>query len=131
MGQNQIPRFTDEVIQILEQYNWPGNVRELKNVVERAVYRADKDLIEKIDLNPFINPYLPEESPDRNLGVSVPLDRYRDFIMQTELSFIKRALKKARFSQKKAAESLGLTYDQFRGLYKKYQKHFSDEKVSY
>ena len=47
-------------------------------------------------------------------------------MMQTELTFIKRALEEARFSQKKAAESLGLSYDQFRGLYKKYQASLSE-----
>jgi psp operon transcriptional activator len=33
---------------------------------------------------------------------------------------LKRALEKARYNQRKAAAYLGLTYDQFRGLYRKY-----------
>ena len=38
---------------------------------------------------------------------------------------IKRALKNARYHQKKAAGLLGLTYDQFRGLLRKYSAEIS------
>ena len=61
-GQATLPVFTEGIIEQLESYNWPGNIRELKNVVERAVYRTENGRIEKIDLNPFVNPYLPEEA---------------------------------------------------------------------
>ena len=46
---------------VLDNYPWPGNVRELKNVVERAVYRADTSLIHEADivLDPFQAPFQP------------------------------------------------------------------------
>ncbi len=132
-GQPDLPVFTEKVISQLEEYRWPGNVRELKNVVERAVYRSENGIIETIDLNPFTNPYLkedngraPEKTADDPLDY-VSLDQYREYMMKTELTFIKRALEESRFSQKKAAEGLGLTYDQFRGLYKKYQEYLKEE----
>ena len=131
-GQPDLPVFTEDVISQLEEYHWPGNVRELKNVVERAVYRSENGMVESIDLTPFTNPYLrndsgkaPETTEDPLNSVS--LDQYREYMMKTELSFIKRALEESRFSQKKAAEGLGLTYDQFRGLYKKYQEYLKEE----
>jgi psp operon transcriptional activator len=41
-------------------------------------------------------------------------------VREVQIRFLKRALKEARFNQKKAARILGLTYHQFRGLYRKY-----------
>ncbi|MBW1933644.1 MAG: AAA family ATPase, partial [Deltaproteobacteria bacterium] len=40
----------------------------------------------------------------------------RDF----EIRLLRSALKEARFNQRQAARTLGLTYHQFRGLYRKY-----------
>ncbi|MDH5803962.1 MAG: sigma-54 dependent transcriptional regulator [Gemmatimonadota bacterium] len=34
----------------LQAYGWPGNIRELRNVVERAVLLAERDMIEADDL---------------------------------------------------------------------------------
>jgi len=145
MGKPEIPEFSPEIMEQMHSHSWPGNIRELKNVVERAVYKAEGGLITEINLTPFSNPY-PSSSPAvqedeiRNRAVSeespvaakrteedIPLSRYREYIQEVELNFIKRALEENRFSQKKAAEVLGLTYDQFRGLYKKYQSSLSEE----
>jgi psp operon transcriptional activator len=41
----------------------------------------------------------------------------RDF----EVQVLKRALRETRHHQRKAAQRLGLTYHQFRGLYRKYR----------
>ena len=38
-----------------------------------------------------------------------------------EIELIREALEAARHNQRKAAEYLGLSYHQFRGLYRKYQ----------
>jgi psp operon transcriptional activator len=50
-----MPEITDDAMETLIAFDWPGNVRELKNVIERAVYRSDDDLITKEELifNPF------------------------------------------------------------------------------
>jgi len=53
LEREEIPRFSEEAVRALEAYPWPGNVRELKNLVERAVYRADSTMISDIDFNPF------------------------------------------------------------------------------
>lgn len=155
MGKLDVPDFSPELIQKIQDYSWPGNVRELKNAVERAVYKTEGTLIEDLELDPFNNPYRgdsrnsvetlenvkdsssqPEktegsEGPDnsqKNEYDIIPLEEYRDFMLKLELQFIRRALEESRFSQKKAAEALGLSYDQFRGLYKKYQSYLSEEK---
>lgn len=41
-------------------------------------------------------------------------------VRKLEIHFLRRAMKLAHFNQKVAAEALGLSYDQFRGLYRKY-----------
>ena len=53
LGRGDIPQFSDQAMAALESHTWPGNVRELKNVVERAVYRSDRMLIEDIVFDPF------------------------------------------------------------------------------
>ncbi|QEN08408.1 phage shock protein operon transcriptional activator [Oceanispirochaeta crateris] len=140
MGKPEIPEFSPELIQKMREYSWPGNIRELKNTVERAVYKTEGSLIEELNLNPFNNPYLPDMNPElkqesedsckdpRLLAEKeIPLNQFREYILELELHFIRRALEENRYSQKKAAEALGLTYDQFRGLYKKYQSSLEKE----
>ena len=52
-GREATIRFSQEVKEQLSAYPWPGNVRELKNVVERAVYRSDEQLISVLQFDPF------------------------------------------------------------------------------
>jgi len=133
LGRSDVPFFSDLAVAALESYSWPGNIRELKNVVERAVYRSDSSVIEEIVFDPFYRPaetpgrLKPDrdqaEDPSRRAGsagadpLSEPLTRQ---VRDLEVGLIKSALQRAKFNQKKAAELLGLTYHQFRGLYRKY-----------
>ncbi len=132
LDQKDTPQFSDHAIAELESYTWPGNIRELKNVVERAVYRSDSMHISHISFDPFFSPYAvpnPVKTNKPTLTVekktstlddllSMPLE---NAVWELKLRFLKKALKDAKFNQKKAAENLGLTYHQFRGLYRKYQ----------
>jgi len=43
-------QLTDGALRALQDYSWPGNVRELRNVIERAVLRAEGDAIVEKDL---------------------------------------------------------------------------------
>src|SRR6478672_1311913 len=38
--------ISDEAMQVLQRYRWPGNVRELQNVVEQALWFAERDMID-------------------------------------------------------------------------------------
>lgn len=130
LGREEIPEFSDEAIEALERYSWPGNVRELKNVVERAVYRADTRLIREIAFDPFRNPFgmrASEAVPTSGAGSSTgtgSVDARKplaEAVRELELSSLRKALEEARHNQRRAARILGLTYHQFRGLYRKYR----------
>jgi psp operon transcriptional activator len=138
LGRREIPEFSDAAIAALESYAWPGNVRELKNVVERAVYRADSDTITEIVFDPFQSPYAPERPGAKPSPVetkSVPSDvpdddtpeTYAEAMRVRELSLLKDALSRARYNQRDAAKLLGLTYHQFRGIYRKRRDELSAE----
>ncbi len=42
--------FSDEVIDIFQNYSWPGNLRELQNYIKRAVLFAEGEIITKKEL---------------------------------------------------------------------------------
>ena len=132
LGWDEIPVFGAQAVEALEKHSWPGNIRELKNVVERAVYRSDAAIITEIDFHPFASPYEKTDvpaaekppaaedadvtDPDAWLGRSL-----NEAVWRLKVKMIRNALQKAKYNQKKAARILGLTYHQFRGLYRKYQ----------
>lgn len=127
-GRSGVPYFSPEAEEKLMRYPWPGNIRELKNTVERAVCRTrgaeicDRD----IDFDPFRSPYRP--LPDRKSSdpASRPLSDYPHIHDEIDIAFLKRALEEGGGSQKRAAELLGITYDQFRGIYRRLRNSISD-----
>jgi len=131
LGREEIPRFAEDTIRALEDYRWPGNVRELKNVVERAVYRSDSPVISEIVFNPFVSPHDPQLPPTQESS-QIPQDSLfpdmfktkplQEAVRELKLSRLKDALQEARYNQRKAARILGLTYHQFRGLYRTFRE---------
>jgi psp operon transcriptional activator len=135
LGRSDLPRFSDGAAGSLLSYGWPGNIRELKNVVERAVYRSDGRVVDTIDFRPFRNPFAsaaaaegpagPFEpgvpAPGREPVEALPDAPFEEAVRDLQVRLLRRALVRARYSQRQAAGQLGLTYHQFRGLYRKYQ----------
>ena len=117
--------FSPEAEQTLKQHPWPGNVRELKNAVERAVYRMIEDEpIDEIILDPFESPYRPSSLDAKHNPVTAqrlifPMQLKQD-TREREIAIIEAALEAAKYSQRDAADKLGLTYHQLRGYLKKY-----------
>jgi psp operon transcriptional activator len=126
-----LPRFSRAALAALERYVWPGNVRELKNVVERAVYRSDSARISEISFDPFQSPYEepavpekqdpPADEPQTTPSIYSLNKPLKEAVWDLKVSLLENALKKAKYNQKIAAVLLGLTYHQFRGLYRQYQ----------
>lgn len=130
LGLEQIPEFSEEAVRALQEYSWPGNIRELKNVVERAVYSTDTAVIDRIVFDPFVSPYGDHESAERATepntaelaAVCVDGDRLplKEAVMDLEIRLLRKTLRESRHNQRRAAEMLGLSYDQLRGLVRKY-----------
>ena len=97
--------FTPDAIAALEAYSWPGNVRELRNVVERSVCRMARPDTPLNDV--VIDPFPAAPAPSAPVG-------FQHTMHEQEQRMLREALEKARFNQKRAAASLGLSYDQFR-----------------
>lgn len=145
IGWSEVPNITEDAMDTLEAYPWPGNVRELKNVVERAVYRSDDSLItrEEIIFDPFDTgdedvfrgaqrqreETPPDERPATAPSPAMPeltLDvPFHETMRKIEIALVEQAMGKARCNQRKAAELLGLTYHQFRTLYRKYSSEIN------
>ncbi|UXI02255.1 phage shock protein operon transcriptional activator [Photobacterium sp. TY1-4] len=130
LGFGYFAGFSPEARAALLDYHWPGNIRELKNVVERSVFRhsLEDEPVAEIIIDPFRTPWQQESVPQSDSPAdppvppapNFPLD-FRQWQQAQEVTLIRQALAQARFNQRNAAELLGLSYHQLRGLLRKYQ----------
>ncbi|MDD8021197.1 MAG: sigma-54 dependent transcriptional regulator [Acidobacteriota bacterium] len=103
-NKKEIEGVSEEVMEILMDYDWPGNVRELENVLERAVVLSRSKIVTREALPAFlINSGQPvfREIGEDNLNLKLKtLDYQKKLILS--------ALKKSNGIQKQAAYLLGL-----------------------
>ncbi|MDM3870761.1 phage shock protein operon transcriptional activator [Porticoccus sp. W117] len=125
LGWEVFPGFSANAMRQLHQYHWPGNVRELKNVVERSVYRwgNPEEAIGQVIIDPFTTNTQSSEvvaELAQAIAENAELPNFSEATDKFATQLLQRALEENQFHQGKAAESLGLTYHQFRGLYRKH-----------
>ncbi len=132
--------FAQPALEVLLAHSWPGNVRELRNVVERSVCRAQPTHpLTHVILNPWETPSpLPlregvrgrgRDTEERGQGVREGIrgrgfptpetptpTNFRTAVHAFESDLLRQALHNSRYNQKRAAQALALTYDQFRHL---------------
>jgi psp operon transcriptional activator len=102
-------RFTPGAVAELCAYHWPGNVRQLRHVVER-LYLSDEDrVIEAAELRAELR-----QKPETAGGFDGKVAAF-------ERSLLVEGLEQADGNQRRAAELLGMTYDQFRHYYRKHR----------
>ena len=96
LGRDFFAGFTAEASAVLLTHDWPGNVRELRNAVERSLYRATdwQAPLHAVRIDPF--------------GATEPLTAADD------RPALEAVLAANRHNQRRAAQAMGLTYDQFR-----------------
>ena len=84
--------------------------------------------------NPFDSPYrLSAPGPERETGLAASADSlaalrtpeagsfdFKSTVKDFEIALLRRALEQNQFNQKKAAETLSLSYHQLRGYLRKY-----------
>lgn len=138
LGAESFAGFTPEAQETLMQQPWPGNIRALKTTVERTVaqnFLRDETLsapIASISLDPFGGPWRLSESAgspsqphsaasDTNLEApQETATAFSERVFKFERGLIDEALTTSGNHQGKAANYLGLTYHQFRGLLRKH-----------
>lgn len=141
LGFGYFAGFSPNARTALTDYHWPGNIRELKNVVERSVFRhsQEDEPVDTIIIDPFRPPWQSEAAAPAEQATATatatqpsteasaaqpapdfPLD-FRQWQQAQEVTLLRQALEQARFNQRNAAELLGLSYHQLRGLLRKYQ----------
>ncbi|MDV3456997.1 phage shock protein operon transcriptional activator [Sphingomonas sp. HF-S4] len=134
------PGWGPNALDTLMTYDWPGNVRELRNVVERAVYRWEREgPVDSIEIDPFKSPFRPKTAtvaatastpaaaapmPAEEAPPTAVFDGGTDFksrVNAFERQVLSRALAEHRYNQRSTAEALGLTYDQLRHALKRHE----------
>ena len=133
LGRDYFPGFTAACRDELIGYSWPSNVRGLKNAIERSVYRSTDPHapLGVIVYDPFESDYLADgdfksdalptpatETAPRS-PVSLPTD-LKEAVGQLEQRLIDQAMRSSQYRQSRAAELLGLSYHQLRGLLRKH-----------
>ncbi|MCB1706624.1 MAG: phage shock protein operon transcriptional activator [Halioglobus sp.] len=126
LGWNLFAGFTEEAWQTLLEYRWPGNVRELKNAVERSLFRWQQPdtPVASVTIDPFISPFEElEPAPPAPPAVAQaePATDFHTQVQTFEIQLLKRALARHGYNQRRTADAVGLSYDQLRGLVRKYK----------
>jgi two-component system response regulator AtoC len=96
--------FTPEAEQAILTYSWPGNVRELKNIIERAVFLCDREIIARNDLAIELPPgtALSPASPAWAGDTILPLD-------EVVRQYLHEVLRITGGNKSQAARLLGIT----------------------
>ena len=125
LGRDVFAGFTARAEAALAAHPWPGNVRELRNAVERSVYRMANSArpLDDILFDPFGAPAPMPGPPPAVAKAAAPAGTgdFRGAVDAYEQLLLNDALTAARFNQKQAAATLGLSYHQFRNALKKHK----------
>lgn len=100
---NREKRLTQDVVNILLNYEWPGNIREVENLIERLVIMVQEDAIEVRHLPDYL-PGISNSNINVNILKVVPLKKA---VEELELRILDLAQKQYG-STRKMAHALGI-----------------------
>jgi DNA-binding NtrC family response regulator len=116
---------SDEVLELLQQYDWPGNVRELENCIVRAMVLAKSDTIEVEELPPEIHSGEvcittgePRTWDDVKAMKRAAKGRVAEEIERT---FVEEGLRRNRGNVSRSSEDMGIDRRQLQNMIRKYQ----------
>ena len=126
LGWDYFAGFDEYAMAKLLSHDWPGNIRELKNTVERSLYRWQQpsEPLGEISIDPFTSPYeqvAPAPAAAEQPEAPARAVNFQEHVQALELQLLQRALAQCDHNQRRSAEQLGLSYDQMRGLVRKYK----------
>lgn len=111
----KIDSITSEAMQALVYYAWPGNVRELKNIIERMVVLADKEVLNLENV--------PEDIKKRKV-IFTPSEKNEESeipsLSEMEKQLILSTLAEQKGNKSLAAKKLGISR---RTLYRKLEEY--------
>jgi len=110
-------KFSQEAVEMLNNYQWKGNVRELENIIERVVLLCDRAVIGVENL--------PEEirsvsTSSKDINVPRGGIDFERIIEDLEKAYLLKALEQTNGVKTEAAKLLNLTFRSFRHKLKKY-----------
>ena len=130
------PGFSPNALSAMRAHHWPGNVRELKNAAERAMFHwasgEQAGPVDNIVIDPFeaahgalapVTDAIDETPLPGAVNIAARAAPYdlRKKLDEIEKELVADALARNGGSQKNAAKALSLSYDQIRGIVRKYQ----------
>jgi two-component system response regulator HydG len=101
MNNKVIDGISEDVLDILTNYQWPGNVREIKNVIERAVVLTQDRVITQKDLPENISK---EKVEERKLTIPFGMP-----LREIEKKIIIETLRRSKGDKEVTANLLGIT----------------------
>ncbi|HXX73552.1 MAG TPA: sigma-54 dependent transcriptional regulator [Nitrospiraceae bacterium] len=114
------PILTPEALHVLLEHEWRGNVRELENLIERVVAFSSGAPVTDADVRGWLHrsvtpqqPGMPTDLPDDGLDLEA-------LINGIEKDLLLKALERAKWVKKKAAQLLRLNTRSFRYRLEKY-----------
>jgi len=101
-------QFSEELIEVLENYHWPGNIRELQNVVERLIVLCIEEYLQPGHLYSKYRLGKPTSSSSEDAIQVNKLIPLKDAVNEVENLLVKKAMSICK-STRKAAELLGVS----------------------
>lgn len=116
-ARNKFPlkNFSEDAIELLQNYRWSGNVRELRNIIERIIIMIPNNLVTKDDVRTML-PIMDQKSDDI-IDIS---NSFQEFKEKAEKAFIEKQLNNNDWNISKTAQILDI---QRSHLYTKIKKY--------
>lgn len=102
--------ISDDLINVLQQYNWPGNVRELENVIEGAMnlVKIGEETLEPDHLPEYYKRRL-LKAGENTASINIEGGTLNSALLEIEIKKIQDTLRKNKGNISKTAQELGIS----------------------